>query len=146
MKASELKGWSRNQLSSRSARLNGRIDGLVSYRRTLWEELQETVEKISSLEELRRLADIGFDQDSLDHLRQREMHLRDEVKDLGVHINNLDKELEMVDHELSGRSLSKDIDQQMEASRRRTDKEMKRLRNRHMGWFGRIKSWFFGRY
>ncbi|OVE79341.1 hypothetical protein BVY00_00735 [bacterium G20] len=146
MQPKELKNWSRDQLMLRSARLNGEIDGLVGYRQDLYEELQKTVKDVSNIEELRRSIDIGQDQDTLEHLRKREMDLRQEVRELSTQIESLSKELEPIEHELAGRPVfDYDYEKDMKAWRRDTERQLKQIRNRHLGLLGRLRVWLFGR-
>lgn len=145
MKSNNLKDWTRRQLQLKCAHLNGRIDGLVAYRHNLREELQETVQNISNLEELRRGVDIGQDQDTLEHLRKRELDLRQELRDLGDEIDDLSDELEPIDHELAGRPLlDEEFERHIESRRRESRKEIKRIKNEGQGVFGRLRSWLFG--
>jgi valyl-tRNA synthetase len=146
MQSKELKDWTRDQLMSKSARLSGEIDGLVHYRRSQYEVLEKTVQDISNLEELRRSVDIGQDQDTLEHLRRRELDLREEVRDLSEQIDHLSEELEPIEHELAGRPFLDDaFERRIESSRRETEKQLKRIRNEHLGVWGRFKVWLIGR-
>lgn len=147
MSSNELKDLTRNQLQLKSAQLAGQIDGLVDYRSTLREELEQTVQDIRNLEELRRSVDIGTDQDTLEHLRTREMDLRQEIRDVRDRIEELSEEYDPIAHELAGRPLFDEHSEQWIRERRReTEKQLERMRTSHLGVFGRLRAWLFGGY
>lgn len=147
MGSNDLQDWTYRQLQLKSVRLHGQIDGLVDYRRTLYEQLQKTVQDIANLEELRRNVDIEQDQDTLEHLRKRELELRQEIRDLNTQISELSAELEPFDLEIAGRPpVDEQLEKHLAARRRETEKRIKQVRNEGIGVLGRLRNWLFGEY
>ena len=145
MQSEKFGDWNIRQLQYKQVTLMGQIDGLVGYRNSLYEELRATVQSISNLEELKRSVDIGQDQDTLEHMRNRELELRQDIRDTNSRIRQLQEELEPIQLELAGREPGDEaVERYINSRRRDTEKSLKRIRNEHLGVAGRLRAWLFG--
>ena len=91
----DVQNWTITQLHMRSAWLSGRVAAYESDLQHLAAQLQKTVDDISALEALRRNIDIADEQDTLDHLRQREFAIRKEIRSFREEMDELGRPLKL---------------------------------------------------
>jgi hypothetical protein len=141
----ELKSWTRRQLEYKSVSLGGHIDGLVSYRNELYRQIQQTVEDIKVIEDLGQTVDIGNDLGRLEHLRAREMDLRQEVRDLNSQIQQAQAELDPINLELAGRPPGDlEMDLYLDQRRRESEKRIKSIVRQDEGLLEKARRLLFG--
>jgi chromosome segregation ATPase len=145
LSADKLKSWTRRQLEYKSVITRGQIDGLVGYRNELYSQLQQTVEDIKVIEDLGQAIDIGDDRARLEHLRAREMDLRQEIREVNNQIHLLQAELEPVELELAGRRPGDpEMDRYLAQRRKESEKHIRRVVRKDEGLLEKVRRFFVG--